>query len=293
MALAGAGRLNTAPGVDAGALLHCGRFVLDLSRPRIMGIVNLTPDSFSGDGFGCDVSAALAHAHAQIAAGADILDIGAESTRPGAASVTEEDELARLMPVLQNLRDCPLPISVDTSKPAVMRAALAAGAAMINDVAALTAPGALEVIANANCAVCLMHMRGNPQVMQDHPQYADVVTEVRDWLLMRAAACRTAGIAATRIAIDPGFGFGKTQAHNFALLRNLDSFAASGYAVLAGLSRKSMFNGLPALGERAPAERVFASVAAALIAAQRGAALVRVHDVAATRAALAVWAEVS
>jgi len=268
--------------------LRCGRFSLTLDRPLIMGIVNLTPDSFSGDGVGTDVAAALAlaHAYAQIAAGADILDLGAESSRPGAAAVPAAVELARLLPVLHALRDAPVPLSVDTCKPEVMRAVLDAGAAMINDIAALQVPGALAAVAaSADAAVCLMHMQGEPRTMQVAPEYDDVVEEVAAFLAARAAACRAAGIAAARIVVDPGFGFGKTLPHNLALLKHLARLRALGYPLLAGISRKSM---LGAITGRPAAERVHASVAAALLAVQRGAAIVRVHDVAATRDALAL-----
>ncbi|MDP2826321.1 MAG: dihydropteroate synthase, partial [Sulfuritalea sp.] len=220
--------------------LHCGRFRLSLARPLIMGIVNLTPDSFSGDGVGADARRAIAHAHAQIEAGADILDLGAESSRPGAPPVPAEEEQARLLPVLRALRDAPVPLSVDTAKPEVMRAALAAGADMINDIAALRMPGALEAVAASATAVCLMHMQGEPGTMQREPRYGDVVAEVLEFLGGRVAAAEAAGIARNRIVIDPGFGFGKTLAHNLALLRHLDRFAGLGVPVLAGISRKSM-----------------------------------------------------
>lgn len=265
--------------------LSCGRFRLSLDRPLVVGIVNLTPDSFSGDGVGSDAARAIAHAQAQIEAGADILDLGAESSRPGAEPVSAREELDRLLPVLDALRDCGLPLSVDTVKPEVMRAALAAGADMINDIAALRAPGALEAVAGSPAAVCLMHMQGEPRTMQADPRYDDVVAEVSGFLAERVAACEAAGIARERIVIDPGFGFGKTLAHNLALLRRLDRFAAMGLPVLAGISRKSMLGHITG---KPVAERMPASIAAALLAVQKGAALVRVHDVAATRDALAV-----
>lgn len=265
--------------------LACGRFRLSLDRPLVMGIVNLTPDSFSGDGVGNDAARAIAHAQAQLDAGADILDLGAESSRPGAEPVSAREELDRLLPVLDALRDCGVPLSVDTVKPEVMRAALAAGADMINDIAALTAPGALEAVAASPAAVCLTHMRGEPRTMQADPRYDDVVREVAGFLAERVAACEAAGIARERIVLDPGFGFGKTLAHNLALLRHLDRFAAMGLPVLAGISRKSM---LGQITGRPVGERMPASIAAALLAVQKGAALVRVHDVAATRDALAV-----
>ncbi len=265
--------------------LHCGRFRLSLRRPLIVGIVNLTPDSFSGDGTGSDVARAVAHAHAQIEAGADILDLGAESSRPGARSVPAEEELARLLPVLRALRDVPLPLSVDTAKPEAMRAALGEGAAMINDITALTAPGAIDAVAASDAAVCLVHMQGRPRSMQEHPAYGDVIAEVQDFLDVRTRACLTAGIERERIVLDPGFGFGKTLEHNLSLLRAMPELAARGYPVLVGLSRKSM---LGAITGRAVGERLPASIGAALLAVQRGATLVRVHDVAATRDALLI-----
>jgi dihydropteroate synthase len=266
-------------------ILGCGRFRLSLDRPLIMGIVNLTPDSFSGDGLGRDASAAVVHALAQVEAGADILDFGAESSRPGAPQVSAADELARLRPVLRALRDAPVPISVDTCKAEVMRVALDEGASMINDISALQAPGALEAMAAGNAAVCLMHMQGEPRSMQTAPVYGDVVAEVKDFLEQRVAACVAAGIGRERIVVDPGFGFGKTVEHNLALLAHLRRFGEIGLPVLAGVSRKSM---LGAITGRPVTERLAASVAAALLAVERGAAIVRVHDVAATRDALAV-----
>ena len=255
-----------------------------------MGVVNITPDSFSDGGRFLDPVAAIAHAHQLIEQGADLVDIGAESSRPGAAAVVSADEeLRRLLPVLQGLRDAPVPVSVDTVKPEVMRAALAAGAAMINDINALRAPGALAAIAATDAAVCLMHMQGTPGTMQQQPSYDDVVAEVKAFLQERVRAARAAGIAPERIAIDPGFGFGKTLEHNLELLRQLREFDALGVPVLAGWSRKSslgMITGKPT------GERLAASIAAALIAAQNGARILRVHDVAATRDALAVLAAV-
>jgi dihydropteroate synthase len=266
--------------------LRCGRFHLDLSRPRIMGIVNVTPDSFSDGGRFIDADVAIAHAHQLIAEGADVIDIGGESTRPGAMPVDAEAELGRVLPVLRALRDVPVPVSVDTLKPEVMRAVLAEGASLINDVNALRAPGAMEAVAASNAAVCLMHMRGEPRTMQHAPHYDNVVTEVRDFLVERARACETAGIVRARIAIDPGFGFGKTVEHNFTLLRELPVLARAGYTVLFGASRKSSLGRV--IG-RPEGDRLHASVAAALLAVERGASIVRVHDVAATRDALAVW----
>jgi len=252
-----------------------------------MGVVNVTPDSFSDGGRTLDPKAAVDRAKALIDEGADILDVGAESSRPGARGVSAEEELSRLMPVLEALSDCPIPISVDTVKPEVMRAAIAAGASMINDIGALRAAGALEAVAASDAGVCLMHMQGEPRTMQQEPRYRDVVAEVGAFLVERVAAAESAGIARDRIAIDPGFGFGKTVAHNFELLRNLDRFAALGLPVLAGWSRKST---LGAITGRGAEDRLAASLAAALLAVQRGAKILRVHDVAATRDALAVLA---
>ncbi|TAJ83042.1 MAG: dihydropteroate synthase [Gallionellaceae bacterium] len=267
-------------------LLHCGKFHLDLSRPKVMGIVNVTPDSFSDGGRHLSHAAAIAHAHRLIVEGADMLDIGGESTRPGAAAVGEQEELERVLPVIEGLRDIAVPISIDTWKPAVMRAALAAGASMVNDINALQAPDALEAVAESDAAVCLMHKQGNPENMQLAPRYADVMDEVMSFLRLRVQAVQAAGIARERIAIDPGFGFGKTLEHNLALLKNLRDFAALGVPVLAGLSRKSM---LGAITGQDVDHRQTASVAAALIAVQRGAAIVRVHDVRETVDALKVW----
>ena len=267
-------------------VLRCGRHVLDLARPRIMGILNVTPNSFSDGGRYFNAARALEHARRMIDDGADLVDIGGESTRPGAQPVDEAEELARVIPLVTALVAEGVAVSVDTRKPAVMRAALAAGASMINDVCGLTAPGAIEAVAAADAGVCLMHMQGDPRTMQQAPSYADVVAEVRAFLVARAAACEAAGIARDRIVLDPGFGFGKTLAHNLALLAGLPALAATGYPVLAGLSRKA------SLGEitgRAVDERLAASLAAALAAVARGATLLRVHDVRETRDALAVW----
>jgi len=261
--------------------------VLDLSRPLIMGIVNVTPDSFSDGGRFLEPAAAQAQARRLIDEGADLLDIGAESTRPGAEEVPADVEIARVVPLLQALRPLGVPLSVDTSKPAVMRAALAAGAAIVNDVRALQAPGAVEAVRDSGCGLVLMHMQGEPRTMQANPHYDDVVREVGDFLQARVAALVQAGIVADRIVVDPGFGFGKTVAHNYALLRELQALVARGRPVLAGLSRKSM---LGAVTGRAVEDRVMASAAAALLAVERGARIVRVHDVAATRDALQVWA---
>lgn len=266
--------------------LHCGKFELTLDRPLIMGIVNLTPDSFSGDGLASSSERAIAHARAQIAAGADLLDLGAESSRPGAIPTSLEDELCRLLPVLEALSDCGLPISVDTYKPEVMRAALAAGASMINDIYGLRMPGVLEAVAGSDCAVCLMHMQGEPLTMQQQPDYADVVAEVGVFLRQRVVAAEAAGVARERLVLDPGFCFGKTLAHNLSLLKHLPALAVDGLPVLAGLSRKSM---LGAITGREVNDRLAGSLAAAVMALEGGARILRVHDVAATRDALAVW----
>ena len=266
-------------------LLRCGRHTLDLSRPRVMGILNVTPDSFSDGGRYADGDRALTHARAMLADGADVVDVGGESTRPGATPVAEAEELERVVPVIEALaRDGAL-VSVDTMKPGVMRAAIAAGASMVNDVRALQAPGALDAVASGAVAVCVMHMRGLPATMQETPEYVDVVADVRAFLLGRVGACEAAGIARERIAVDPGFGFGKSRAHNLALLARLGEIAAAGYPVLAGLSRKSTLGAITGRGE---GDRLAASVAAALIAVERGASIVRVHDVRETVDALAV-----
>ncbi len=266
-------------------MLRCGKFELAIDRPLIMGIVNLTPDSFSGDGV-ASAAQAIAHALAQVEAGAQILDLGAESSRPGAIPTPLDEELRRLLPVLDALADCGIPLSVDTYKPEVMRVAIAHGAAMINDIYALQVPGALEAVADSDCAVCLMHMQGQPLTMQQSPFYADVVAEVRDFLSNRLAIVKAYGIAAERLVLDPGFGFGKTVQHNMQLLRRLPELAIDDFPLLVGLSRKSM---LGAITGRTVDSRCSASLAAALLAAQRGARILRVHDVAETRDALAVW----
>ena len=270
-------------------ILRCGRFTLDLRRPQVMGIVNVSRDSFSGDGLGADAAAAIARAWRLVECGVDILDIGGESSRPGAEPVSLQQELDAVMPVVVALRDSGVALSVDTVKPDVMRAALGEGADMINDIAALAVPGAMEAVAPTPAAVCLMHMRGEPRTMQADPQYGDVVAEVCAFLEARVAAAEAAGIARERIVVDPGFGFGKTLEHNLALLRHLDRISALGLPLLAGMSRKAM---LGQLSGRPVGEREFAGSAAAMLAVQRGARIVRVHDVAATRDMLAVWGAV-
>jgi dihydropteroate synthase len=264
---------------------HCGRYVLNADRPLIMGIVNLTDDSFSGDGLHGNADLAIAQGLRQIEEGAHILDLGAESSRPGALPIPAQQEIDRLLPVIEALRDCGTPLSVDTVKPEVMRVALNAGADMINDINALRAPGALELVAASKAGLCLMHMLGEPGTMQDAPHYDDIVAEVAGFLAERVAAAEAAGIALNRIAVDPGFGFGKSLAHNVELLRRLDELVVPGLPLLVGLSRKSMLGLLT--GRSAP-ERVHAGIAAHVLAVERGARIVRVHDVAATRAAMAV-----
>lgn len=266
--------------------LHCRERSLILDRPRIMGIVNVTPDSFADGGrLG---EAAIAHALRLAEEGADILDVGGESTRPGATPVALDEELRRVIPVIEALATrTQLPISIDTRKPQVMRAAIAAGAGLINDVSALRADGALDAAAETGAAVCLMHMQGEPGTMQAAPHYEDVCAEVQRFLADRILACQFAGIDKKRIVVDPGFGFGKTRAHNLELLARLESLKVLECPILAGLSRKRTIGELT--GREDPAQRVHGSVAAALLAVQRGAAIVRVHDVAATRDALAVW----
>ena len=254
-----------------------------------MGVVNVTPNSFSDGGLFFDPQQAVAHARRLIEEGADLVDIGGESTRPGAQPVDASDELRRVVPVLRALRDAPVPVAVDTAKPLVMQAALGEGASLINDVNALRAPGAMELAATSDAGLCMMHMQGDPRTMQAAPRYEDVVAEVRNFLSGRIAAAAAMGIARGRIVIDPGFGFGKTVEHNLELLRNLHRLAELGAPVLVGLSRKST---LGAITGRPATERLAASVAAALLAVQRGARIVRVHDVAATRDALAVLAAV-
>ncbi len=269
-------------------VLDCAGRKLVLDRPRVAGILNVTPDSFSDGGQFADTDAAVAHGQALAEQGADLLDVGGESTRPGAADVSIEEELRRVIPVIEQLaKRTSLPIAIDTSKPEVMRAAVAAGAGMVNDVHALRRDGALEAAAELGVPVCLMHMQGEPRSMQDAPHYDDVVGEVHRFLTDRLFACELAGIDRRKVMVDPGFGFGKNLEHNLALLRALERFADLGSGVYAGLSRKAMIGELT--GRKLPAERAAGSAAAALIAVQRGARLVRVHDVAATVDALAVW----
>lgn len=269
---------------------HCGRFQLDLTRPRVMGIVNVTPDSFSDGGKYSSVDLAVEHALQLISEGADILDIGGESTRPGAMPVDLDEELRRVIPVIEALsKVTTVPLSIDTYKPVVMRAAIEAGADIVNDICALREDGALEIVTNSNAGVCLMHMQGIPQSMQINPQYSDVVSEVKQFLTDRVEACLAHGIARERIMLDPGFGFGKTTAHNVALIQHLDSFVELGFPLLVGLSRKSVLGRIAGGDEQ---QRLHAGLAASVISVMKGAKIVRVHDVKATVDALKVVAAV-
>jgi dihydropteroate synthase len=270
----------------SGNVLRCKDMLVDLSVPAVMGVLNVTPDSFSDGGRFLDTEAAVRHGVSLAEQGAAFIDVGGESTRPGAVPVGVEEELRRVIPVIERLRGATAAlISIDTSKPEVMRAAAAAGAALINDVRALREPGALAAARDSGCGVCLMHMQGEPRTMQLEPVYADVVSEVRAFLAERVAACRTAGIEAERVAVDPGFGFGKTLEHNLTLLRHLGELSAAGRPLAVGLSRKSMVGKLTG---RPEGERVLGSVVLAVIAALAGASIVRAHDVAATVEALKV-----
>lgn len=275
--------------MHTGRHLHCGTHVLDLSVPRVMGILNVTPDSFVDGGRYAGADAALAQARRMRDDGADIIDVGGESTRPGSLPVSEATEIGRVLPVIEALAGEGMLISIDTMKPGVMRAAIGAGAAMVNDVRALRERGAIEALAESSAAVCLMHMRGQPRTMQGAPAYDDVAREVRDFLVERALTCEAAGIARERIVVDPGFGFGKTRVHNLDLMRAMPQLVAMGYPVLAGLSRKSMIGEITG---RDIGSRVAGSLAAALAAVARGAAVVRVHDVAETVDALRVWSAI-
>lgn len=276
---------------DTTPTLDCAGRRLALDRPRVMGIVNVTPDSFSDGGAHFDPDAAVAHGLRLAEEGADILDVGGESTRPGSDEVPVEEELRRTVPVIARLaRETGLPVSIDTSKPEVMRAAVEAGAGMINDVHALRREGALDAAAALGVPVVLMHMLGAPRSMQESPRYDDVVGEVHRFLAERIFAAEMAGIERRRIVVDPGFGFGKTTDHNLALLAQLERFGELGVPLLAGLSRKRSIGEIT--GRERPADRVAGSVAAHLVAAQRGARILRVHDVAATVDAVKVWAAI-
>jgi dihydropteroate synthase len=265
-------------------LLDCAGKIVDLTHPVVMGILNVTPDSFSDGGRFSDLGRALEHALRMVEEGAAIIDVGGESTRPGSAEVSVDEELARVVPVIEHLAArIPVPVSIDTSKPAVMRAAVEAGAGMINDVYALRREEAVETAARLAVPVCLMHMQGEPKSMQQQPVYQDVVTEVYGFLQERMAACMAAGIKRERMVIDPGFGFGKSLAHNLSLLKHLDQFSTLEVPLLAGMSRKSMVG---AVLDVPLNERLIGSVAAAVMAAQRGASILRVHDVRETVQAL-------
>jgi len=269
------------------ATFLCGRFEFQLERPLVMGIVNVTPDSFSDGGEHDDTDAAVTHARGLIAEGADILDLGGESTRPGAQPVSVADELGRLLPVIEALRDGGVPLSIDTFKPEVMRAVLDAGADMINDIYGFRQPGAIDAVAASRCGLCVMHMKGEPRTMQQAPEYADLEREVDAFLDTQARALRAAGVDARRIVLDPGFGFGKTADQNYQLLRGLSGLRVSQlYPLLAGLSRKSMIG---AATGRPVQARLAGSLAGALACVARGAKVVRVHDVAAMVDALKVW----
>jgi len=270
--------------------LQCGKFRLEFKRPLVMGVVNVTPDSFSDGGRYFSEDAAAAHACRLIDEGADIIDIGGESTRPGALEVDLEEERRRVLPLIARLSGCGVPVSVDTRKPGLMREAIAAGASMINDIDALHSHEALAAVVGQDVAVCLMHKRGSPADMQNDPRYGDVVGEISSFIEARVQAVIAAGIARNRIVVDPGFGFGKTLEHNVVLLKRLREIAPAGIAILAGISRKSM---LGQITGKPAGERIFSSVAAALIAVQNGAHIVRVHDVAETRDVLAVWSAVN
>ena len=272
-------------------IFNCGKFKLDLTTPRVMGIVNVTPDSFSDGGKFAATNLAIEHALKLAEEGADILDIGGESTRPNATPVSLQEELDRVIPVIEGLiKQINIPISIDTYKPQMMQAAIAAGASMVNDVRALQEDGALEVVAKSNVGVCLMHMQGTPQTMQVNPQYNNVVNDVKEFLAARLQATMNgtnghAGLAKNRILLDPGFGFGKTREHNISLLQNLESFANLGQPLLVGLSRKSVLGQVTGNDVNA---RLYASIAASVLAAQKGARILRVHDVKATVEALKI-----
>ena len=270
---------------------QCGRFEFALERPILMGIVNVTPDSFFDGGQHDQADAAIAHARKLASEGAHILDIGGESTRPGAAPVALEVELARIMPVLEAMKDSGVALSIDTCKPEVMRVALAMGADIINDVTGMRDPQARAVVAeHATCGVCVMHMQGEPRTMQREPHYEDVVREVHDALLQQVRSLEQLGVASARISIDPGLGFGKTVAQNYRLVSELETIVASGYPVVFGASRKSM---LGAVTGRPVDQRLAGSVAAALAGVEHGAKVLRVHDVGETRDALMVWQSVN
>lgn len=267
------------------SVIACGRFKLDLSFPRIMAILNITPDSFSAPGH-MTLDAALWAAERAIEEGADLLDIGGESSRPGARPVSEQEELDRVVPVVEALAAFGLPLSVDTVKPGVMKAVISAGADMINDIAGFRVEGAVDVVRESSVALCVMHMKGQPGTMQLAPEYSDVRNEVVEFLVERVRVLEAAGVASQRIVLDPGFGFGKTLDHNLALLRGLDGLRELGYPLLVGMSRKTM---LGQITGRDVTDRVVAGAVAAFAAVERGGRIVRTHDVAQTRDALRVW----
>ncbi|HUH88063.1 MAG TPA: dihydropteroate synthase [Pusillimonas sp.] len=272
-----------------GVTLLCGRFEFSLERPLVMGILNVTPDSFSDGSRHLETDAAIAHGRKLVSEGADLIDIGAESTRPGATPVDLQEELGRLLPVIEGLRDCGAAISVDTFKPEVMRGVLDAGADMINDIYGFRRPGALDAVAQSSCGLCVMHMQGEPRTMQQAPEYDDVVTEVRGFLRERVQALCMRGVHPQRVLLDPGFGFGKTARHNYELLNRLREVFFEDYPLLVALSRKSMIGHVVG---REPDQRVGGSIAGALAGIARGAAMVRVHDVAQTVDAIKVWSAV-
>jgi len=277
---------DTQPYYQSPHQFFCGKYQLTLNRPHVMGIVNVTPDSFSDGGKFSSTDLAVEHALKLIAEGADILDIGGESTRPGAAVVSLDEELDRVIPVIEALsKTCNVPISIDTYKPEVMRQAIVAGADIVNDVRALQEPNALEIVAQSNVGVCLMHMQGTPQTMQLEPHYVDVVSEVKQFLVDRMNAALAHGIVRSRILLDPGFGFGKTRTHNIALIQHLDELNVIGLPLLVGLSRKSVLGSITGADE---GQRLYASIAASVISAMKGAKILRVHDVKATVDALKV-----
>lgn len=265
---------------------RCGRFEFGFERPLLMGIVNITPDSFSDGNQYLQTETAIAHAKQLIADGADILDLGAESTRPGALPVALDEELRRLLPVIEALHELNVPLSIDTFKPEVMRAVLRAGADMINDIAGFQNPASIAAVADSDCGLCVMHMQGEPRTMQASPHYHDVKAEVRHFLQQRVQALLAAGVQPERIMLDPGLGFGKTAAHNYTLLRDLEQIQLDSYPWLIGLSRKSMIGHVV---NKEPQQRVAGSIAGMLAAVARGAAVVRVHDVAESADALKVW----
>ncbi|QET01181.1 dihydropteroate synthase [Cupriavidus pauculus] len=270
------------------SVFQCGRYRFARDRrPLVMGILNVTPDSFSDGGRHASRDAALRHAEQMIAEGVDIIDIGGESSRPGSAALPLDEELARVMPIVEALTDCGKPLSIDTYKPEVMRAALAGGADLINDIWGFRMPGAVEAVAGGDAGLCVMHMQRDPQTMQEDPQYTDVVGEVADFLRERVSTLRTAGVSEARLLLDPGFGFGKTPDHNLRLLAQLPRLAIDDLPILAGLSRKSTLGAI--IGGKPPMQRVAASLAAAVCAAERGAFIVRVHDVEQTVDALRTW----